>query len=81
MTADPVQTCEAMRGWALEEGLSEDSLEEEAFVECRFRGVIDSGFLSILVTPARNEIPTSGIDPILVGVEHEAVVAVEMYQT
>jgi hypothetical protein len=55
---EPGALCEAMRAWALGEGLAEDSLEEEAFVECQFRGVINSNFLSILVTPARNEIPT-----------------------
>ncbi len=74
---DPFQTCKAMRGWALEEGLSEDTVPEG--LTCSFRGVVDSNFISILVTGARDEIgPRYGLTPISVEVEHEAVVEVHM---
>lgn len=77
----PQQTCETMRIWSSERGLSEEIVPDDTFVSCRFSGAIDSNQISILVMPPLTDIPAldPSADPIPIDVEHEAVVEIGMY--
>ncbi len=52
---DPEQTCETMRAWSAEMGLTEWSVPEEAFLSCKFAGAVGSDRIDVLVTPGHRQ--------------------------
>ena len=73
----PETTCEALRTWALDRGMSEEEVHADGSLTCSFNGTVDSNWTSILVSPPVDAIPGKG-GRIPVEVEHAGFVHVEM---
>ena len=77
---DPDQTCAALRSWALDNGLTDDSRPVESILRvCAFYGQIDSNWIDVHVSSPMDEIPDRyGVRPITTDIAHEAVIEVGM---